>query len=97
MNYGVSAEQLAKVSIDIKNIRYLTSLAFVRSDGVPALVVSFFADYHNGNIKLCEDLSEYAWVSLEQAKKYNFISGIYEELEMLDKILKGENAKEWGK
>ena len=33
----------------------------------------------------------------EEAKEYDLIEGIYEELEMVDKILKGEKVVEWSK
>jgi len=35
--------------------------------------------------------------NIKEAKKYDLIEGIYEELEMLDKHLKGQELKEWGK
>ncbi|MFH0932127.1 MAG: hypothetical protein V1819_01175, partial [bacterium] len=35
--------------------------------------------------------TDYAWVSFEEAKKYEFCPGLLGELEMVDKILKGEN------
>jgi len=86
-----------EVGIEVKNIKYLTSMTFVRPDGIPTLIIGLFADHHNGDVKLNEELIDYAWVSLEEAKNYSLIEGIYEELEMLDKYLKGENIGEWGK
>lgn len=79
----------------IKNIKYLTSMTFIRPDNIPVLVVSLYADYDSGDVKLSKDMADYAWVSLEEAKNYDLIEGIYGELEMLDKILKGEEAGEW--
>jgi 8-oxo-dGTP pyrophosphatase MutT (NUDIX family) len=89
-------EVMEETNLTIKNIRYLTSLAFIRPDGIPTIVVSLFADYESGEVNLCEDLTEYAWANLEEAKKYEFIEGIYEELEMLDGLLKGKQS-EWKK
>lgn len=86
-----------EVGIEVKNIKYLTSMTFIRPDGIPALIISLFADHYNGEIKLNEELVDYAWVGLREAKNYPLIEGIYEELEMLDKHLKGENIGEWGK
>lgn len=88
-------EVIEETSLKIKNIRYLTSLAFIRADGIPTLVLSLFADYDSGNVNLCKDLTEYAWVTLKEAKDYDLIEGIYEELEMLDKILKGKKVDSW--
>jgi len=86
-----------ETGIDIKNIRYLTSLIFERPDNIPVVVISLYADYAGGEVKLSPDLVEYKWATLEEAKKYNFISGIYEEIIMLDKVLKGEYSGEWNK
>ena len=86
-----------EVNFDIKNIRYLTSMVYVRSDGIPTIIVSLFADHHEGELKLCNALTEHAWVTLEEAKNYDLIEGIYEELDMLDKVLKGEKVGEWEK
>ncbi|MFZ3076877.1 MAG: NUDIX domain-containing protein [Candidatus Aenigmatarchaeota archaeon] len=90
-------EVLEEVGLKIKNIRYLTSLAYIRDDGIPTIVVSLFADPACGEVKLCPALTEFAWVTLEEAKNYELIEGIYEELEMLDMFLKGENMAEWKK
>jgi len=90
-------EVMEETGLKIKNIRYLTSLAYVRSDMIPTLIVSLYADYLDGEVKLCPALTEYEWVTLKQAKKYKLIEGIYKELEMLDKIMKGKEAGEWNK
>ena len=84
-----------ETSLKIKNIRYLTNCVFIRPDNVPAVVVSLFAEHDSGEVKLCSALTGYAWVDLEEAKKYDLISGIYEELEMVDKALKGGKIGEW--
>lgn len=86
-----------ETGLDIKDIKYLTSLTFIRPDNVPVIVISFFADYHSGEIKLCQDLTNYTWVTLEEAKDYDLIEGIYEELVMLDNLLKGNKINEWKK
>lgn len=90
-------EVMEETGLKIKNIRYLTSMAYIRPDGIPAIIVSLFADYDSGEIKLCPALTEYAWVTLKEAKKYDLIEGIYEELEMLESLLKGNSAGEWKK
>ena len=42
-------------------------------------------------------LTDFEWVSLEEAKNYDLIEGIYEELEILDKKLKTNEDLEWKK
>jgi len=86
-----------EVGLQIENIKYLVSLCYIRPDGAPSLVISIYADFRDGTIKLCSDLTEHAWVTLEEAKKYDLIDGIYEELEMLDSILRGEQNIRWQK
>ncbi|OGJ21239.1 hypothetical protein A3K73_02365 [Candidatus Pacearchaeota archaeon RBG_13_36_9] len=90
-------EVMEEVGLEMDKINYLASLTFVRPDGIPSLVLSMFAEYKSGEVKLGEGLTEYAWVTLEDAKNYKLIQGIYEELEMLDKSLKGKKIGEWGK
>jgi hypothetical protein len=54
--------------------------------------VSLFAECVSEKINLCNALTEYAWVDLEEARKYDLIEGIYDELILLDKKLKGEKV-----
>ncbi len=83
-----------EVGIEVDNIEYVTSLAMVHTDGNPSLVISCMADYISGDIKLQEDeLDHYAWVSLEEAKNYQLIDGIHDELAMAERIRKGEKIQ----
>jgi len=93
----VKREVKEEVGVNVNNIQYLTSLAFIRNDNIPVIIMSYYAEDHEGEIKLNPELTEYAWATLEEAKKYPLIEGIYEELEMLDNILKGKEHKEWKK
>lgn len=90
-------EVMEETGLKIKNFGYVTSLSYIREDGIPTLIVSLFADHDDGEVKLCNALTDYSWVTLEEAKNYELIEGIYEELEMLDKLLKGEKVGEWKK
>lgn len=73
--------------LDIDNIEYVTSLATVHAvDNTPSLVISCSADYVSGEVKLQPgETDEYAWVSLEEAKNYKLLDGIYDELVMVEK------------
>lgn len=94
---SLKREVKEEVNLNIENIGYVTSMIFIRPDNIPCLTLSFYA-YQEAEqeIKLCNALTEYAWVSLEEAKNYDLIEGIYDELVMLDKLLKGEK-EEWKK
>ncbi len=88
-------EVYEEVGIEIKNIEYLTSLSTIHSDGNPSLVISCKADYLSGDIKLQKDeADDYAWVNLKEAKKYELIDGIYDELKMAFNLMKGKKT-EW--
>lgn len=84
-----------EVGLEIKNIEYVTSLATVHADSNPSLVISCVADYQSGEISLqLEETDEFAWVSLEESKKYDLLDGIYDELVMVNNKL--HNIKtEW--
>jgi 8-oxo-dGTP pyrophosphatase MutT (NUDIX family) len=84
-----------EVGLSIKNITYVTSLATVHGDGNPSLVISCLADYENGEVILKPDeTDEFKWVTLEEAKTYNLIDGIYDELVMAEAQRKGTKT-EW--
>ncbi len=74
---------------------YVTSLVYIRSDKIPSLIISLWAESAEGEVRLCSALTDYRWVSLEEAKNYDLIEGIYEELEILDKKLKTGKTYEW--
>ena len=79
-----------EVGLDIANIAYVTSLATVHSDGNPSLVISCLADYQSGEVTLKSDeTDEFNWVNLEEAKTYQLIDGIYDELVMAENQRKG--------
>ena len=98
--YNVLEETLRRevreeVGLEIKNIAYITSLATLDGSGVPMLVISCVADWESGKVVLQEsETDQYAWVSSSEAKGYELIGGIYEEIEMAEARARGEYA-EW--
>ncbi|AKM81848.1 TPA: NUDIX domain-containing protein [Candidatus Berkelbacteria bacterium] len=86
-----------EVGLKIKNIRYLCDLVFLRPDRIPVVTFSMYADWAGGRVVLEDSLTDYAWVTTKEAKKYELIDGIWEELEMLDKILSGKKVTKWQK
>ena len=98
--YAVLEEVLRRelreeVGLDVSNIGYVTSLVYLRPDEIPCLIVSLFGDASEGDVVLCPALTEYAWVTLEEAKQYELIEGIYDELVMLDSFLKTGKHMVW--
>ncbi|MBU3913149.1 MAG: NUDIX domain-containing protein [Nanoarchaeota archaeon] len=93
----VKREVREEVSLEIGSLGYVTSLTFIRHDGIPTLVISLFASHSSGDVVLSDELTEYKWVTLEEAKNYDLIDGIYEELEILDGFLKSGEGMCWKK
>src|SRR3990167_10696098 len=84
-----------EVGLEIRNIEYLTSLARIHEDKNPSLVISCVADYASGDIRLQEEeTDDFAWVTLEEAKQYQLIDGILDELAMAEKKRLGHKM-EW--
>lgn len=76
-----------EVGLEIGKCEYLLDLTFIRPDGIPVLVLSYFAPYVSGEVILDEDTINSVWVTVEQAEKYDLIPGTLEEIQMVDKIL----------
>jgi len=91
-------EVLEEVGLEFKNLNYITSLVYIRSDNIPSLIISLWAEPVDENVQVVLDksLTDYKWVSLEEAKNYELIEGIYEELKILDRKLKTGKMEEWG-
>ena len=87
-------EILEEVGLEIEKISYLLDLVLIRPDQTKVLTLSFYAPYKSGEVKLNDESIAHAWVSFEEAKKYDLIGGILEEIEMTDRILKGEDPSE---
>ena len=69
------------VDISEDNFVYINSVAFIRPDGIPVILVKFAAKYKGGDIKLEEGaFVDHAWVNAEEVGKYDCIQGIQEEV-----------------
>ena len=76
--------------MEVGKLNYLLDLVFIRPDGYPVVVLSYYCDWKSGEIKLNEENVDYKWVTFEEAKNYDLIEGILEEIEMVNKIKKAE-------
>lgn len=64
-----------------KKIYYLNSVAFIRPDGIPVILVKFAAHYKSGDVVLEEGgFTDYAWVNDHEVLEYSCIDGIQEEV-----------------
>lgn len=83
-----------EVGLLVKNINYLTSMTMMAGES-PMMILSLYCDHHEGDVVLNDESIDHKWVTLEEAKGYELIEGIYDELVMLDKILNNEGVGEW--
>lgn len=77
-----------EVNLEVGKPEFLVDLTFIRPDGIPVLCLSYFAPYVSGEVKLDEDATEYKWVTLEEARKYDLIDGIWDEIRQIEEKLK---------
>ncbi len=84
---ALKREVKEETNLDITNLGYVSNLAFLRNNGFSTVIVSLFADHAEGSVVLKEDeLTEHAWVTLDEAKKYDLIENIYEQIEKVDSL-----------
>jgi len=77
-----------EVNLEVGKVKYLLDIIFIRPDGVPVVILSWYCPYKSGKIKYGKDTIDHAWVTVEEAKDYDLIDGILGEIEEVDKILK---------
>ena len=91
---SLQREVKEECNLEIGRAKYLLDITFIKPTGVPVIILSFYAKYKSGEIKLDDDSVDHAWVTYEEAKKYDLIDGILGELEMVDRIQKGEDPED---
>ncbi|HEX5774443.1 MAG TPA: NUDIX domain-containing protein [Candidatus Paceibacterota bacterium] len=69
-----------EVGVEVDDIQFLLDVAFVRPDGVPVIVLSFYCRYAGGEVAFDEDTEEAVWITVEELPKYEFIQGIEHEI-----------------
>jgi len=74
-----------ETGLNIKNIKFVSNLAFIRPNGYSTLIISMCADYTSGKVELNDELVDHAWVTLKGAKEYDLIENIYEQIEKVEK------------
>ncbi len=87
---SLKREVKEETGLEVDKFNYLLDLTFVRPDGIPVITFSYYGDWKTGDVQLNEENMDYQWVTVEEAKEYDLIEGILEEIQITDKILKGE-------
>lgn len=76
-----------EVGLEVDEVNYLLDLAFIRPDGIPAIVLSFYCRYVSGEVVLDEDSVEHAWIAASEVHDYELIQGIDHEIELVEERL----------
>ncbi len=79
-----------EVALEVDKLNYLLDFTFIQPGGIPVVVLSYYCDWKSGEVKLNEENTDYKWVTFEEAKNYDLIEGILDEIEMVNKIKKAE-------
>lgn len=77
-----------EAGIEAGKINYLLDLTFIRPDNIPVLVLSFYASYRGGEVALNKESTNYVWATYEEAKNYDLIEGILDEIKMVEEKIK---------
>jgi 8-oxo-dGTP pyrophosphatase MutT (NUDIX family) len=63
------------------DLHYINSVAFIRPDGIPVMLVKFAAKYAGGDVVLEQGaFTDYAWVDAQEVLSYDCIEGVAEEV-----------------
>lgn len=68
--------------LKVSDPRYLTSVAFIRPDGVPVVCAQFAVKYKSGKVKTPKEFEDFAWVNEKEVKNYELIKGIAEQVNL---------------
>jgi 8-oxo-dGTP pyrophosphatase MutT (NUDIX family) len=77
-----------EVGLIVGKPQFLLDLAFIRPDNIPVITLSYYCNWQAGDVKLNEENTAYQWVTAEEAKNYDLIEGILDEIQMVDEIIK---------
>ena len=75
-------EAMEEAGVEIEgDLAYINSVAYIRPDEIPVILVKFAAKYKSGEVKLEKgSFVDHAWVNAAEVKKYECIDGIPEEV-----------------
>jgi len=76
IEHTLKREIKEETGIQIKNIGYVSNLAFLRKNGFSTLIISMHAEHDQGEVQLNHELVDHAWVTLEESKNYDLIENI---------------------
>lgn len=82
----VEKEILEETGLIVKAKGYIASLVFLRPNGFSTVIVNMLCSSISYDVNLkTDELVDFAWVSLEEAKQYDLIENIWEQMEKVEK------------
>lgn len=78
-----------ETALEVGKLKYLCDMTYIRSDEIPTVILSFYCDWKANSVRLDEDNINYTWVTVKEAKNYDLVEGLLEEIKMVHKIIKG--------
>jgi len=75
-----------EAGIEVGKINYLCDMTFIRPDNIPVIILSFYAPYKSGDIKLDGENINHTWITLDELKNHDLIEGIANEIKMVDEL-----------
>ncbi len=88
LEISLRREVSEEVGLEVEKPEFFMDVTFINPDGTPVICFCYFAPYVSGEVILDEDSTDFAWVNLEEAKKYDLVEGIWDEIRQVDEILK---------
>lgn len=88
VEYVLRKEVREEAGVEIEKPHYLTDLVFVRPDGYPVVTLSYWTRWKGGEVKLNREMTDFAWVTAEEAKEYDLIEGIAGEIALAETMLR---------
>lgn len=71
-------EAYEESGLTVSDPRYLSSVGFIRPDGIPVMCLQFAVKWEKGEVIIPSEFEAYAWVDNESVKKYETMKGIEE-------------------
>ena len=91
---SVKREIKEETGLEVGKPELLVDLTFIRPDGIPVFCLSLYTPYVSGEVDIGNDPEgdtvDFKWVTLEEAKEYDLIPGIWDEIRQVDEILKSK-------
>ncbi|MFH1990723.1 MAG: NUDIX domain-containing protein [Patescibacteria group bacterium] len=81
-----------EAGIEVGKMSYCCDMTFIRPDNVPVIILSFYAPYQSGEIKLDHESANHAWATCEELHNHDLIEGIADEIRMVDEEIKKSSA-----